>query len=73
MVRIISESSVAAGVRRIEAVTGRAVEDLMNKQQDFLTEIRALFNNAPDLISTIQKALSAVSYTHLTLPTILLV
>ena len=58
MVRIISESSVAAGVRRIEAVTGRAVEDLMNKQQDFLTEIRALFNNAPDLISTIQKAIS---------------
>ena len=58
MVRILSESSVAAGVRRIEAITGKAVEEAIDKQQDIISSLRALFNNAPDLIGTIQKAIS---------------
>ena len=58
MVRIVSESSVAAGVRRIEAITGKAVEEQMDKLQDMITGLRGLFNNAPDLIGTIQKAIS---------------
>ncbi|MBR1498928.1 MAG: alanine--tRNA ligase [Bacteroidaceae bacterium] len=58
MVRILSESSVAAGVRRIEAITGKAVEEAIDKQQDMICSLRALFNNAPDLIGTIQKAIS---------------
>ena len=58
MVRIMSESSIAAGVRRIEAITGKAVEELMDRQQDMITGLRSLFNNAPDLIGTIQKAIS---------------
>ena len=55
MVRIISESSIAAGVRRIEAVTGKAVEDVLDKLQDTMNELRTFFNNAPDLVSTIKK------------------
>ena len=55
MVRIISESSIAAGVRRIEAITGKAVEDTLDKMQDTLAELRSFFNNAPDLVSTIRK------------------
>ena len=51
MVRIISESSVAAGVRRIEAITGAKVEELMDTVQDTLNDLKALFNNAPDLKS----------------------
>ena len=57
MVRIISESSIAAGVRRIEAITGRKVEEMMDHMQDMLADLKTLFNNAPDLISTVKKAI----------------
>jgi len=55
MVRIISESSVAAGVRRIEAITGKKVEEAMDMLQDTLTDLKQLFNNAPDLVAAIKK------------------
>ncbi|MCI1681096.1 MAG: alanine--tRNA ligase [Bacteroides sp.] len=55
MVKIISESSVAAGIRRIEAYTGAKVEELMDTVQDTLQGLKALFNNAPDLMGTIHK------------------
>lgn len=55
MMRIISESSIAAGVRRIEAITGEKVEDLIDETQDLIIAIKGLFNNAPDLRSTIVK------------------
>ncbi len=55
MMRIVSESSVAAGVRRIEAITGAKLEYLMDELQNTLNDIRAFFNNAPDLRMTIRK------------------
>ena len=55
MVKIISESSVAAGVRRIEAVTGAKVEEMFDTVQDTLSDLKALFNNAPDLKAAISK------------------
>ncbi len=58
MVRIISESSIAAGVRRIEAITGQAVEEAIDRMQDILGDIRMLLNNAPDLKATIEKAIA---------------
>lgn len=57
MFKIISESSIAAGVRRIEAITGARVEEMLNTIEDTVSELRALFNNAPDLSSTIKKYL----------------
>jgi len=53
--KIISESSVAAGIRRIEARTGKACEDLLYQTEDILKAVKAFFNNAKDLQGVIQK------------------
>ena len=53
--KIISESSVAAGIRRIEALTGKAAEELIYAVQDSLNDVRALFNNTKDLHGAIEK------------------
>ncbi len=55
MVKILSESSVAAGVRRIEAVTGAKVEEMLDTLLDMIGDLKALFNNAPDLKQAITK------------------
>jgi alanyl-tRNA synthetase len=58
MIRITSESSIAAGIRRIEAITGKEVENLFDITQDFMNNLRSLLNNAPDLMATIKKAIA---------------
>lgn len=47
MVRITSESSIAAGIRRIEAITGKEVEAMCDMMQDFMTDLRTLLNTPP--------------------------
>lgn len=54
-VRIVMETSVAAGVRRIEAVTAKAAENLYEAEADALQQAKDLFNNTKDLVGAIQK------------------
>ena len=53
--KILSESSVAAGIRRIEAKTGKECEELLYQLEDTLKVIKSFFNNAKDLQGVIQK------------------
>ncbi|MBR1882504.1 MAG: alanine--tRNA ligase [Muribaculaceae bacterium] len=58
MIRIVSESSIAAGIRRIEAITGEGVENTLDNLQDVLLEIKSLLNNAPDAIVALKKSIA---------------
>ena len=57
MIRIISESSVAAGVRRIEAISAEKVEESMDDLQDMVRDLKNIFNNTPNLVQAIKKAM----------------
>ena len=56
--KITAESAVAAGIRRIEAVTGLEAEMVVDGMENALRAARAFFNNAPDLSGAIQKMIS---------------
>lgn len=52
--KFTSESAVAAGVRRVEAVTGFAAEQLINTQSVLISEIRELLKNPKDLTKAVE-------------------
>ncbi len=52
--KILSETAIAAGIRRIEAVTGEAAEDYVSSIQELLKSARSYFNNVPDLEGAIK-------------------
>ena len=55
--KIMSESAIAAGVRRIEAVTGPAAEQYVSNLENTLRSAKNFFNNVPDLTGAIKKML----------------
>ena len=54
---IVGESSIAAGVRRIEAVTAEGAENFVYAQQDLIRELRSLMNNMPNLAQAMKKSI----------------
>ncbi|MFM9910868.1 MAG: alanine--tRNA ligase [Chitinophagaceae bacterium] len=55
--KITTESAVAAGVRRIEAVSGKAAEEFINKEFHQLVSLKELFKNPADLFKTVESTL----------------
>ena len=64
MIRIISESSIAAGIRRIEAITGAVAEDAIDQLSDTLRAVGEMFHNAPDIRQAIKKAIEENAELH---------
>ena len=58
MIRIVSESSIAAGIRRIEAVTAGVAEDLIDHVADNMREIGEMLHNAPDILQALRKSIT---------------
>ena len=56
--KVVSESAIAAGVRRIEAVTGEAAETLLDTLADTLKGIKEMLNNVPDVTAAINKMIA---------------
>ena len=57
MIKIMSESSIAAGIRRIEAITGEKVEHTIDIMGDTLREIGQMLHNAPDVVAALKKSI----------------
>ena len=52
--KIISEGSVAAGVRRIEAITSEKAEDFVNRQEALIDNIKEVLKNPPNVLKAVE-------------------
>lgn len=57
LLRIVSESAIAAGIRRIEAVTAEGAEELLYARQDILEDIQEMCGNPTDITKAIHNCL----------------
>ncbi|MCH5238956.1 MAG: alanine--tRNA ligase [Muribaculaceae bacterium] len=57
MLRILSESSIAAGIRRIEAVSAAGVENVLDSMQDTMRQLSSFLGNASNLQVAVEKAI----------------
>jgi len=62
--KIVSEGGIAAGVRRIEAVTGKKAEQFVNGQIDTLNKVKSQFKNANDIVNAVSALIEENSKLH---------
>ena len=55
--KIVSESAIAAGVRRIEAITGENALNMVYTAEDTFNTIRELLKNSPNVVETLKKTI----------------
>ena len=55
MFKIVSEAAIAAGIRRIEAITADKVETMLHEQEDLLKQLQDVFKNQKDLVKAAQQ------------------
>ena len=56
--RIVSEGAIAAGVRRVEAITAKACDEYIYKKEDMLDHLREMLNNTPDIKGALQRLIA---------------
>ena len=54
MVKLVAESAVAAGVRRIEAITGEGAENYFKEQSHVMAQVKSLLNNPKDVVKGVE-------------------
>ena len=54
MFKFVAESSVSAGVRRVEAYTGEKALSVINEQLSIISEIKELFKGQPDIVKAVK-------------------
>ena len=64
MVRVVGESSIAAGIRRIEAISGAAVDDAIDKLQDTMRALQSILGNNADVKQAVLKAITENGELH---------
>ncbi|MGE0091990.1 MAG: alanine--tRNA ligase [Bacteroidales bacterium] len=56
--KILSESAIAAGVRRIEATTGKYAQEIIEEEEELLKNIKSQLNNSPNILASLEKILA---------------
>ena len=58
VIKVLSESSVAAGVRRIEALTGNGALQYIRGMEERFNILNNMLNNTPDIVAAVEKQIA---------------